>query len=68
MTDPVITEKMKFHNIGEHSFIIEAECGECIDVGPDKDCYVCSGKIIYERQVVVPWETCKQIYKAMSKG
>ena len=67
MTQPVITDEMKFAHMGKHSFTIQAECGECIDVGPDTDCFVCHGEVIYDRQIVVPWDTCKEIYKAMTK-
>ena len=65
--EPVITNEMKAECMGEFEFTIEAECGECIDVGEDEDCEVCQGGIVYERKVTVPWTTCKEIYKRMTK-
>ena len=56
---------MKAECIGEFSFTIPDHCGECLDVGADSDCPVCGGEIEYQRQVDVPWDTCKEIYKAM---
>lgn len=60
-----VTSSMKAECIGEFSFYIRAACAECLDVGTDSDCHVCGGDIEYDQKIDVPWDTCKEIYKAM---
>lgn len=63
--DGCVTSSMKAECIGEFSFYIRAACAECLDVGTDSDCHVCGGDIEYDQKIDVPWDTCKEIYKAM---
>ncbi|MBF2991408.1 hypothetical protein HKT22_01090 [Pseudomonas aeruginosa] len=60
-----VTSSMKAECIGEFSFYIRAACAECLDAGTDSDCHVCGGDIEYDQKIDVPWDTCKEIYKAM---
>ncbi|MGC6958985.1 hypothetical protein ACP0JK_29085 [Pseudomonas aeruginosa] len=60
-----VTSSMKAECIGEFSFYIRAACAECLDAGTDSDCHVCGGDIEYDQKIEVPWDTCKEIYKAM---
>lgn len=64
--NPDITDGMKAECANEFAFTVPAECGECIDVRPDDDCEVCGGAIIYQREITVPWDVCKKIYKKMA--
>lgn len=50
-----ISTQMKMDHWGEHSFREEVEAYDYVD----RDCY---------RDVVVPWTTCKEIYKGMLKS
>lgn len=63
---PEITNLMKANCIGEFSFEVETVCGVCATNGPDGACEVCAGAIEYVETQTVPWDTCKEIYKAMA--
>lgn len=63
---PLITSEMKAECMGEFEITIDSECGECSDDGPDEDCEICRGNVIFKRKIPVPWDTCKQIYKRMA--
>lgn len=60
-----VTSSMKAACIGEFSFGITMACGECVDCGADSDCPVCGGEVEYTQRITAPWDTCKEIYKAM---
>ena len=57
-----ITNKMKADCIAEFSFKIDVP--EIIET---KKGWVFTGKLV-EREVIVPWDLCKKIYKAMIKA
>lgn len=65
---PEVTNSMKANCIGEFSFTIPMVCGECVTGTADKDCEVCAGEVEYLQSVSVPWDTCKEIYKAMANA
>ncbi len=68
---PKITNGMKGACIGELSFTTEEPCPKCTlhleGHYDDVEC-LCDGSEdgVYERKIVVPWNTCKEIYKAMA--
>lgn len=63
-----ITNKMKSDCIGEFSFEIDEACSACSFHGSQEECEVCGGEIEFTRVVTVPWDICKDIYKAMLKS
>ena len=65
---PEITNAMKAECIGEFTFDVERVCTHCAVAFHDEDheCEVCDGEIEYTETVTVPWDTCKEIYKAMA--
>lgn len=66
---PRILNVMKAECIGEFSFKRETTCSACffdeVDE-PQGECEVCQGQVHYEETIVVPWDTCKDIYKKMA--
>lgn len=68
---PKITNAMKANCIGEFVFTVSEPCPVCLlsmnEVYDDIEC-LCndSEDSTYEREMVVPWDTCKEIYKAMA--
>lgn len=64
--EPVITNEMKAECMGEFEISITQDCGRCLVEGLDENCEQCDGELVYQRIVTVPWDTCKEIYKAMS--
>lgn len=73
MNEPLITSQMKADCIGEFTFKIEEPCPKCYlkleEKFDDIEC-LCDGceEQAYSRSVVIPWGTCKEIYKAMVKS
>lgn len=63
---PMVSSDMKAECIGEFSFETEQTCYHCYEIEKDKDCEVCGGEVNYQQKVTVPWNTCKDIYKAMA--
>lgn len=63
---PLITNAMKAACIGEFSFEVERTCYSCHEIEVQEECEVCGGEVTYISKVVVPWTTCKEIYKAMA--
>lgn len=66
--EPTITSGMKAECMGEFEFTIEETCSACYFDEPQDDCEVCQGSIHFKRKVTVPWNTCKEIYKRMTKA
>ena len=67
---PKITTNMKAQCIGEFTFTITEPCPKCachLDDHYDDIMCMCnnSEEAIYEREIVVPWDVCKDIYKKM---
>ena len=68
---PMITNTMKAYCHGEHSFTISEPCPKCaLELGEkfdDVEC-LCDGSDdeCYEREIMVPWNTCKEIYQQMA--
>ena len=60
-----ITNEMKAKCIGEFSFAVDEPCPACF-LAQETGC-LCGGSedAIYSKQITVPWDTCKEIYKAM---
>lgn len=58
MTNPTITNRMKAECIGDFTFVRKSLCPSCV-LGDPSDC-LCG----FEK-VIVPWDTCKAIYKRM---
>ena len=63
---PKITSHMKAVCIGEFSFTTEETC-ICNDGIAENgaECEFCRGEYEYLQERFVPWDTCKEIYKAM---
>lgn len=59
-----ITDEMKAKCMSEFSLTVADACPKCAIAFPGADC-VCDGSGEYEKKVLVPWTTCKEIYKAM---
>ena len=62
-----ITDKMKAYCRGYHSFEVEEVCLSCaFDVDSDIEC-MCEGSEdhLYMKEIQVPWDTIKEIYKQM---
>ncbi|WP_412535944.1 hypothetical protein [Marinobacter sp. MIT932201] len=66
--EPIITNEMKAECMGEFEILITEDCGRCLVEGLDENCEQCDGELVYQRAVTVPWDTCKDIYKAMAKA
>ena len=65
---PLITNQMKAEHHGYHSFEVESACHECLHGLDDgEECSTCDGDGVYMMKMSVPWDTCKEIYKAMVK-
>jgi hypothetical protein len=62
---PLVTSAMKTACLSEFTFPMHRVCHECFEEA-DENCDVCGGEIDYVDQITVPWDTCKEIYKAMS--
>ncbi len=65
-----ITNNMKANFAGEFYFEIEEPCPKCalhLDQHYDGIDCLCDGSpdTVYQRKIVVPWDTCKEIYKKM---
>ena len=65
-----ISNRMKAENHGYHSFTITEPCPKCalhLDDHFDHVECLCDGddEMEYEKEIDVPWNTCKSIYKAM---
>ncbi len=65
--EPVITNEMKAECMGEFEVSVTQDCGRCLVEGLDENCEQCDGELVYQRIVTVPWDLCKEIYKAMAK-
>ena len=63
---PLVTAAMKADCIGGFSFQRETTCSACYFDEPDEECEVCGGEVEYTETVIVPWASCKEIYKAMA--
>lgn len=66
---PEITSSMKGRCIGQFSFPIEECCPKCaleLDRNYDDVECLCDGDGTYYKNIVVPWDTCKDIYKKMA--
>lgn len=62
---PLVTSAMKAACIGEFTFTRQNSCTECYECA-DENCDICGGEIDYIETIAVPWDTCKEIYKAMA--
>jgi hypothetical protein len=63
---PKITNEMKAAHIGEYSFKHKTSCNGGDLEGCDGDrCHICDGSGWIEDDLIVPWDTCKQIFKGM---
>jgi DnaJ-class molecular chaperone len=51
--------------MGEFSIEQEMPCPECLGSQMDEDCEFCKGEGIYKVEFVIPWDTCKKIFKEM---
>lgn len=61
-----VTSGMKGSCIGSHSFTIEDGCTRClVEDHPDGSCPDCHGEGVVLRELVVPWNTAKDIYQDM---
>lgn len=60
-----VTNAMKMECVGEFTFSRSEACGKCASEGPSSDCDECNGGQVVEREVTVPWDTCKAIFKRM---
>lgn len=58
---PDVTSSMKASCIGEFHIKVEEVCTSC----NEHTCDVCFGEGYISREVVIPWDTCKDIFKAM---
>jgi hypothetical protein len=62
---PLVSSAMKAECIGGFRFTRQNACVQCYDEA-DANCDVCGGEIDYIETITVPWDTCKEIYKAMT--
>ena len=62
---PLVTTAMKGACIGDFKFTRQNACAKCFELA-DENCDVCGGKIDYIETIIVPWDVCKEIYKAMA--
>jgi len=69
-----MTNQMKAECMGEFTFLIEEPCPKCalhLDDHYDDISCLCDGDVnendapMYMREITVPWDTCKEIYKKM---
>lgn len=51
--------------IGEFKFKITETCPQCFYEEPREDCEICEGANSYQREITVPWDTTKEMYRAM---
>lgn len=63
---PLITDGMKGHFIGEFSIDLPEYCPECDPDNLSFDCAICGGLGEFKRKVNVPWTTMKRIYRSMA--
>ena len=61
---PLVTSTMKAEHIGEYTVPVTMDCTECAD--GDEKCPCCHGAGEYVYHAIVPWSTCKEIYKRMA--
>ena len=62
----LVTSGMKAACIGAHRFTIEDGCTRClVEDHPGESCPDCHGEGRVAREIVVPWDTAKKIYKDM---
>lgn len=59
--------RMKAGCIGEFELSVETVCPHCYAGEPDDDCEVCHGATEYTVRHVIPWDTQKDIFRAMCK-
>ena len=68
--EPSVTSRMKAICIGEFEFTIDEPCPVCALELQDKYDVEClcdnSDEQTYQKTIIVPWDTCKEIYKAMA--
>ena len=67
------TDKMKADCMGEFSLLIEEPCPKCVmhlDYHYEGVYCLCEGseEQTYFKKIVIPWDTCKKIWKAMNKS
>lgn len=60
-----VSNVMKTVCMGEFTFSRSEACGKCAIDGPSSACDECNGDQVVEREVTVPWDTCKAIFKRM---
>lgn len=68
---PKITNTMKAYCRGEFSFKIDEPCPKCaLNLDEQFDDVEClcdgSGDSLYSKEIMVPWDTCKEIYQQMA--
>ena len=66
---PLVTSAMKAECIAEFSFQREIACPACCYESEETEqdsCALCNGSGEYTEKLVIPWDTCKEIYKAMA--
>lgn len=61
----VPVEPNKAALIGEFKFKITETCPQCFYEEPRDDCEICEGANSYQREITVPWDTTKEMYRAM---
>ena len=61
--EPSSDEKSAFR--GEFSIEVENSCSACDYDEPQDDCEVCFGEVTYTQRHSVPWDTIKEIRKAL---
>ncbi len=59
--------RMKAGCIGEFDITVAAVCPACYNGEPDNDCEICHGAVEYNVSHTIPWDTMKDIFKAMCK-
>ena len=64
---PEITNKMKAECHGEFSYTKVVSCEQCAIEGENESCDCCEGSGEYIKTFEIPWDSCKDIYKAMYK-
>lgn len=63
---PKISNEMKAEHIGEYSFKHKVSCcGGDLEGCDGDECDCCDGSGLIEDDLIVPWDTCKTIFKGM---